>query len=77
MNPEGHLVCYRVKNAEGAPKFPGVTVEDIEDQFSNADGSLGARQGDCRKSSVICVPSTKHLASPSGAFLESTTYLLD
>ena len=59
LNPDGHLVCYRVKNAGGEPRFEGVTVENIEDQFSSDDGSLGVRQGDCRRSSVICVPSIR------------------
>ena len=74
LNPEGHLVCYKIKDAAGQPKFSPVDLE-MADQFS--DDTLSLFRGDCRKSSVLCVPSTKRLASPSGAFLELTTDLLD
>jgi hypothetical protein len=74
LNPEGHLVCYTIKDADGQPKFSLVDLE-MEDQFS--DDTLVLFRGECRKSSVLCVPSTKRLASPGGAFLELTTDLLD
>jgi len=66
-DPENHLVCYMIKDASGQPKFQGIQV-DVADQFGKQD--LSTLRGDCRKASYLCVPSTKRLASPSGAFLD-------
>jgi hypothetical protein len=63
VNPEGHLTCYRIKDAPGQAKFERQTP-DILDQF--VDQGLPALRGDCRQSTFMCVPSTKRLASPSG-----------
>jgi len=34
-------------------------------------------RGDCRQVAYLCVPSRKRLASPSGAFLEMTSGVID
>jgi hypothetical protein len=72
---ENHLVCYRIKDGGGQATFTRTQV-DISDQF-NGPGDLNALRGDCRKSAHFCVPSTKRIASPSGAFVEMATSLLD
>ncbi len=71
---ENHLVCYRIKDAGGQVTFQRRTV-DILDQFGLPD--LKAIRGDCRKASHFCVPSTKRIASPGGAFVEVASSLLD
>jgi len=45
------------------------------DQFAEQD--LKAVRGDCRAATYLCVLSTKRLASPSGAFLEMTSGVID
>ncbi len=71
---ENHLVCYRIKDVGGQASFTRTQV-DITDQFNSEP--LNALRGDCRKSAHFCVPSTKRIASPSGAFVEMGTSLLD
>ena len=73
-NAEAHLTCYRIKDSPGQPRFQRRQV-DIEDQFAQQD--LKAVRGDCRASSYLCVPSSKRIASPSGAFIEVRSGLLD
>ena len=58
----------------GQPTFERRTVE-IVDQFAEQD--LRTVRGDCRASTYLCVPSTKRLASPSGAFLDMTSSMFD
>jgi hypothetical protein len=59
LDPESHLVCYRIEDVPGQPRFRRTAVE-VMDQF--ADQDLKALRGDCRQSSFLCVPSTKRLA---------------
>jgi len=59
-HPESHLLCYRIKDAPGQPRFRRRQVQII-DQFSIQD--LKAIRGDCRASSFLCVRATKRLAS--------------
>jgi endoglycosylceramidase len=73
-DPEGHLMCYKIKDAPGQPRFQRQEI-DIEDQFAEQD--LKTVRGDCRRSTFLCVPSTKRIASPSGAFIEMGSGLLD
>jgi hypothetical protein len=74
VDPENHLACYKIKDVPGQPRFERRQV-DIEDQFG--DSGLPALRGDCRQSTFVCVPSTKRLASPSGAFLDVTSGVLE
>jgi hypothetical protein len=74
VNAGGHLTCYRIKDVPGQPKFTGEEITAL-DQFGEA--GLGTFTGDCSKASFVCVPSGKRLASPSGAFLEMTSGMLD
>jgi hypothetical protein len=74
VNAGGHLTCYRIKDVPGQPKFQGVLITAL-DQFG--DAGLGTFTGDCSKASFVCVPSGKRIASPSGAFLEVTSGMLD
>jgi hypothetical protein len=71
---ENHLVCYRIKDGPGQPAFERRQV-DIVDQFN--DQPLNALRGDCQKAGYFCVPSTKRIASPSAAFVEVGSSVLD
>jgi hypothetical protein len=61
--PESHLTCYAVKQ-------PRMLAQDVrvEDQFI-AQGTKPF-VNTCRKAALLCVPSSKRIASPGGAFLE-------
>jgi len=72
--PENHLTCYSIRDAAGQPKFQPRGV-DVTDQFAEQD--LNTLRGDCRKGSYLCVPSTKRIPSPSRAFLDLTTGVMD
>jgi hypothetical protein len=63
--PGCHLTCYKLD--PGPPKF---TPRDVlvEDQFTRQD--LRSLRGTCRKVDLLCVPSEKNPASPSGAFVD-------
>jgi len=74
VNPETHIMCYQIKDVWGQPRFETREVS-IVDQFAEQD--LKAVRGDCRAATYLCVPSTKRLASPSGAFLEMTSGVID
>jgi len=74
VDPETHIMCYMIKDAPGQPRFERREVS-IVDQFAEQD--LRAVRGDCRAATYLCVPSTKRLASPSGAFLEMTSGVID
>jgi len=74
LAPENRLVCYRIKDVPGQPRFIPQGV-DITDQFT--EQSLGTFVGDCTRIAMFCVPSTKRIPSPSGAFLDPTTDALD
>jgi hypothetical protein len=63
--PDNHLVCYKIK--PGPPPFTPRDVT-VEDQFARQD--LRVLRGNCRKADLLCLPSAKRLASPSGAFLD-------
>jgi hypothetical protein len=63
-NPDEHLTCYTLKSGG---TFAPVPV-DIGDQFGGTGGS--SLRGECRKRSLLCVPSEKNPSSPSGAFLD-------
>jgi hypothetical protein len=54
VDPEGHLACYTIK---GGVSFTPRSVT-VMDQFSQQD--LSALQGECRRRSVLCVPSQKN-----------------
>jgi hypothetical protein len=71
VDPTAHLTCYTIKG--GGPPF---TPQDVTvmDQF--AEENLQALRGECRKRSLVCVPSEKNPTSPSGAFLEPMGALL-
>jgi hypothetical protein len=68
--PESHLTCYTVKQARMLPV--DVTVQD---QFEEQDSHPFVNT--CRKAATLCVPSSKRIASPAGAFLEETSGILD
>jgi hypothetical protein len=55
-NPQGHLVCYKIKDVPGQTSFVPRTVT-VSDQFAQSD--FKALRGDCRQSSYLCVPSLK------------------
>ena len=74
VDANNHLTCYAIRDAAGQPRLQPQQVE-VEDQFALQD--LNTLTGDCRKLSYLCVPSTKRIASPSGAFLDATTGALD
>ena len=69
-----HLVCYRIKDAAGQMPFQRRTV-DVLDQFGLPE--VKVLRGDCRSTAYFCVPSTKRIASPSGAFVDIARGLLD
>ena len=69
-----HLTCYIIKDVAGQPEFEQQQV-DVMDQFGEQD--LNTLRGECRKTSFLCVPSTKRIPSPSGAFLDATSGALD
>jgi hypothetical protein len=72
--PGSHLVCYRIRDVRGqtpfVPQQPNVT-----DQFVVQDLQT-TRRTDCSKTRLLCVPSSKRIASPSGAFLDGGAGLL-
>jgi hypothetical protein len=73
--PENHLVCFRVKDVPGQPRFQPQPIE-VSDQFVIEDLGV-AQRNECRTVRMLCVPSSKRLASPSGAFLELRSGVLD
>ncbi len=54
INPDAHLMCYKVKPAENEPKHIKVTGIHVNNQF-------GPEQLDTKKEAELCVPSTKTL----------------
>jgi hypothetical protein len=74
-NPANHITCYKIKDVSGQPPFvpqqPSVT-----DQFVVQDLQT-SRRTDCGRTRLLCLPSSKQIASPSGAFLEDTGSLFD
>jgi len=72
---QDHLTCYKIKDDPGQPRFEPRTVE-VQDQFVMQD-LLPTRRTDCRRTRLLCVPSIKRIASPSGAFLEVRGAALD
>lgn len=71
----GHLTCFKIKDAPGQPPFVRVSAE-VEDQFVRSTAEPTQRT-DCGHSRLLCVPSQKRIASPSGAFLELTGSVLE
>ena len=63
-NPVAHLTCYLLKPGTA---FTPVDV-DFEDQFGGSGGN--AISATCRKRALLCLPSLKNPASPSGAFVD-------
>ena len=68
--PESHLTCYTVKQPRMVPR--DVTAED---QFLAQESRPFVST--CRKAATLCVPSSKRIASPAGAFLEEASGILD
>jgi dipeptidyl aminopeptidase/acylaminoacyl peptidase len=68
VDAAAHLTCYTIK-----PGLPAFTPQDVTvmDQFAEQD--LRALRGECRRRSVLCVPSEKNPPSPSGAFLDGAS----
>ncbi len=52
INPDAHLMCYKVKPAEDEPKH--IKVEGI-----HTNNQFGPLQVDTKKEAELCVPSTK------------------
>ena len=74
-NPAGHITCFKIKDAPGQPKFSRTDIT-VTNQFT--DDELGAATaGECDAAPLLCVPSTKEITSPSGAFIEMSEALLD
>jgi hypothetical protein len=65
---ENHLTCFKIKDLPGQATFEPQPIE-VTDQFVTEDLNV-SRRADCSKIRVLCVPSSKRLASPSGAFLD-------
>jgi hypothetical protein len=72
--PAGYLTCYQIREALGQIDFQPRSVI-ITDQFAEVD--LNAKRADCHAAALLCVPSIRHIASPSGAFLELQPGVLD
>jgi hypothetical protein len=72
---QDHLMCYAIKDDPGQPRFVPISVR-VQDQFVMQD-LLPTRRTDCRRARLLCVPSSKRIASPSGAFIELGGSLLD
>jgi hypothetical protein len=66
-DPVNHLTCYRAM--PGPPKFTPREVT-VTDQFAQQD--LRSLRGVCRQVDILCVPSFKFVASPGGAFLDTS-----
>jgi hypothetical protein len=73
--PENHLTCFKIKDVSGQPAFQAQPIE-VSDQFVTEDLNLTQR-ADCSRVRMLCVPSSKRLASPSGAFLDLGAGVLD
>jgi hypothetical protein len=73
-SPANHLVCYKITDLPGQPPFVPVTP-NVTDQFVIQDLQT-SRRTDCGRTRLLCVPSSKRLASPSGAFLDGGAGLL-
>jgi hypothetical protein len=56
QNPACHLVCYKIKDAPGQPRFTARDVS-VQDEFNTE--SVTAFRNTCRKASLLCVPSLK------------------
>ncbi len=54
INPDAHLMCYKVKPAENEPKH--IKVEGI-----HTNNQFGPLQVDTKKEAELCVPSTKQI----------------
>jgi hypothetical protein len=67
-DPTNHLICYRIKDVSGQAPFVPVQP-NVTDQFVVQDLQT-LRRTDCRRARLLCVPSSKRIASPSGAFLD-------
>jgi len=55
-NPDGHLLCYKVKRVKPGPKFNDVKGIHINNQF-------GALQLDAKKEAELCLPSIKDISA--------------
>jgi hypothetical protein len=67
-DPTNHITCYKIKDVSGQPPFVPVQP-NVTDQFIVQDLQT-SRRTECGKTRLLCVPSSKRLASPSGAFLD-------
>jgi len=67
-DPTNHITCYKIKDVSGQPPFVPVQP-NVTDQFVVQDLQT-SRRTDCGKTRLLCVPSSKRIASPSGAFLD-------
>ena len=73
--PENHLTCFKIKDLPGQPTFQPQPIE-VTDQFVTEDLNI-SRRADCSRVRLLCVQSSKRLASPSGAFLDVGIGVLD
>ncbi len=73
-DPATHITCYRIEDVAGQPPFVPVQP-NVTDQFVVQDLQT-KRRTDCGATRTLCVPSTKRIASPSGAFLDGGAGLL-
>ena len=67
-DPTNHITCYKIKDVSGQPPFVP-QVPNVTDQFVVQDLQTSART-ECGRTRLLCVPSSKRIASPSGAFLD-------
>ena len=67
-SPASHVTCYKIRDVAGQPPFVPQSP-NVTDQFIVQDLQT-SRRTDCGKTRLVCVPSSKRIASPSGAFLD-------
>jgi hypothetical protein len=68
VDPAAHLTCYTIKPG-GAPFTP--TSINVVDQFAQQD--LTVLRGECRKRSLLCVPSEKNPGGTTSSTTSSTS----
>jgi hypothetical protein len=73
-NPSRHLTCYKITDVAGQPPFEP-EQPNVTDQFVMTDLQT-MRRTDCSQTRILCLPSSKRIASPSGAFLDRGDALL-
>ncbi len=74
-DPTNHITCYKIRDLGGQPPF-APQQPNVTDQFVVQDLQT-SRRTECGRTRLLCVPSSKRIASPSGAFLTLTPDLLD